>query len=175
MGRDKLSYLWQHRRTKAIDIILNNSTYPNPPPAANNVELVQQYYTDKCNKADHAPIGLQDTPWQHQFTCSSTEADCELQIQAFTETEVEKIMRALPNNKASGYDGVTYETIKATKQASCPALTNIFNACLINGKVPDSWKGALIIIIPKKDNVPDDPSTMKSCLPAKRPISVDRG
>ena len=46
-------------------------------------------------------------------------------------------------------------------QVSCPTLTHIFNVCLLNGKVPESWKGALIHRIPKKDNIPDDPSTWR--------------
>ncbi len=28
-------------------------------------------------------------------------------------------------------------------------------------RIPDSWKGALIHRIPKKDNIPDDPSTWR--------------
>ena len=68
----------------------------------------------------------------------------------FTFDEVDKVVSQLPNNRASGYDGVTYETIKATKPWSTQTLTNIFNICLINGKVPNSWKGALIHRIPKK-------------------------
>ena len=36
VSRDKLSYLWQHRRSKAIDIILNNSMFPSPPPTVND-------------------------------------------------------------------------------------------------------------------------------------------
>ena len=44
---------------------------------------------------------------------------------------------------------------------SCPTLRSIFNTCLLNGKVPCSWKGALIHRIPKKDNVPNDPSTWR--------------
>ena len=55
-------------------------------------------------------------------------------------------------------DGVSYKTFKATTQVSCPTLTHIFNVCL-NGKVPESWKGGLTHRIPKKDNIPNDPST----------------
>jgi len=32
---------------------------------------------------------------------------------------------------------------------------------LENKRIPDSWKGALIHRIPKKDNIPDDPSTWR--------------
>ena len=41
----------------------------------------------------------------------------------------------LSNNKPSGSDGVTYETLKATKQTSCHIVKSIFNTCWLNGKV----------------------------------------
>ena len=152
MGGNKLSYLWQQRRSKAIDIILNSSTYPSPIPAVSNVDLVQKYYTDKCSEVDHAP--LQDLPWQSQIMTGPV--GDKLHSQAFTEAAIEQVITSLPNNKASGSDGVTYETFKAMLQVSCPTLTHIFNVCLLNGKVPESWKGALIHRIPKKDNISDD-------------------
>jgi len=82
----------------------------------------------------------------------------------FTVTEVEKVLNDLPNNKASGLDGVTYETLKNNKQTVCPILTNIFNICLENGKVPESWKGALIHRIPNSrimERGPDPPYSQK--------------
>ncbi len=67
--------------------------------------------------------------------------------------EVETVLNNLPNNKASGKDGVTYETFK--NMQSHKILTTVFNVCLENKRIPDSWKGALIHRIPKKDNIPD--------------------
>lgn len=55
--------------------------------------------------------------------------------------------------------GVIYETLRATRPTSTQTLTHIFNSCLINEKVSDSWKDALIHRIPKRENIPDDPST----------------
>ena len=40
--------LWQHRRSKAIDRILNNSMFPSPPPTVNDTTDVYKYYTAKC-------------------------------------------------------------------------------------------------------------------------------
>ena len=74
-------------------------------------------------------------------------------------TEVETVLHTLPNNKACGIDGVTYENLKTAQ--ICNTLTSIFNVCLENKKVPESWKGAGIYRIPKKDNVPNDPSTWR--------------
>lgn len=51
---------------------------------------------------------------------------------------------------------------------SCSTLRSTINTCLLNGKVPWSWEGALIHRIPKKGNVPEDPSTWRdiSLLPS---------
>ena len=48
----------------------------------------------------------------------------------FTCQEVETALHNLPNNKASGMDGLTYESLKTTQ--SCQILTTILNVCLEN-------------------------------------------
>lgn len=101
---------------------------------------------------------LDAPPWTGSlFSVQSSQLNTSL----FTVTEVEKVVNDLPNNKATGLDSVTYETLKTAKQTVCPILTNIFNICLENGKVPESWKGALIHRIPKKYNISDNPSTWR--------------
>ena len=74
----------------------------------------------------------------------------------------------LPNDKANSTEGVTYETLKATRQKSSHILKRIFNTCLLNGKIPRSGKGTLIHRIPKKTIVPEDPLTWRdiSLLPS---------
>ena len=47
VSREKWSYLWQHRKSKAIDIILNNSTFPSPPPTVNDTSDVHKHYLAK--------------------------------------------------------------------------------------------------------------------------------
>ncbi len=76
----------------------------------------------------------------------------------FTQAEVETVLRSLPNNKAGGMDCVSYEDLEATQPV---VLTSIYNVCLENKRVPVSWKGALIHRIPRKDNIPDNPSTWR--------------
>lgn len=48
VGKDKLAYLWQNRKAKAIQVILNDSKYPSAPACTNSKQLVQKYYTAKC-------------------------------------------------------------------------------------------------------------------------------
>lgn len=45
VGRDKLAYLWQNRKSKEIQIILNNNVNPDTPISLNNVQFVQ----NDCN------------------------------------------------------------------------------------------------------------------------------
>ncbi len=165
VGKNKLTYLWQHRRAKAIDIILNDCMFPMPPLDPGNTEQVYNYYWKKC-QSDPTNITLELPPWKDDLDNITTESPPP--TSAFTIEEIEKVIVNLPNNKASGSDGVTYENLKATRQTSCYILKSIFNTCLINGKVPSSWKGALIHRIPKKDNIPEDPSTWRdiSLLPS---------
>ena len=47
VSENELAYPWEHRRSKAIDIILNHSTYPEPPPTISDVDKVYDYYTAK--------------------------------------------------------------------------------------------------------------------------------
>ena len=45
---NKLSYHWQNKRSKAIQIVLNNSEFPNPPTCPSNCDQVQSYYELRC-------------------------------------------------------------------------------------------------------------------------------
>ena len=122
------------------------------------MDKVYEYYKAKyLSKQTHQQTS--SPPW-----CGTPNLDNPIShptTSDFTTEEIAKVLISLPNNKACGADGVTYELLKATKQFSIVALTQIFNVCLVNRKVPDSWKGAIIYKIPKKNNIPEDPSTWR--------------
>ena len=110
------------------------------PPTVNNTTDVYNYYMAKCQSP---PIQtLTPPPWSTSL--ETVIPDYYPSTAKFTFEEVDKVISHLPNNSAIGYDGVTYETIKARKPQSTQILTYLFNTCLINGKVPGSWKGAPI-------------------------------
>lgn len=158
VSRDEIAYLWNNNRTKAIRVILNNSTFTEPLPSMNDTERVYKYYCDK-NQADATGERLATPPWLDALELNPPTETPNTSL--FTSQEVLRVIESLPNNKACGSDGVTYETLKSTKQWTCTALTQIFNVCMTNEKIPDSWKGALIHRIPKKDNIPDNPATWR--------------
>ncbi len=104
VSRNKLAYLWQYRRSKAIQVILNNSEYPDPPPCPSDITAIQTYYDSKCLN-QRSNEDLPSPPWclnvpppKPTFFPKTTH---------FTQQEVETVLKNLPNNKASGKDGVT--------------------------------------------------------------------
>ncbi|KAF3837888.1 hypothetical protein F7725_009656 [Dissostichus mawsoni] len=127
VSRNKLAYLWQTRKSKAIDIILNNSCFPENPAHSN----VYNHYKAKCQTVPRA-TPLATPPWYNFI--DRIEPGYFPDTQDFTTEEVDAVLASLPNNKASGSDGVIYETLRATRPTSTQTLTHIFNACLINEK-----------------------------------------
>lgn len=145
---NKLIYLWQHRKAKAIDIIISNSCFPEPQPAISNTVTVCDYYKATCQNTPRTDTPLATPPWHSSV--EKIEPGYYPHTGLFTMKDVDAVLASLPNNKASGSDGVIYETLKATRPMSTQTITHISNACLINESVPNSWKGALIHRIPKK-------------------------
>lgn len=85
----------------------------------------------------------------------------------FTEEEVATALRNLPNGKASGPDNVPNEVLKAAAagEEGIRELTRVLNTCMTEGTFPATWKKARVVLIPKKDKAPDNPS-------AFRPLSM---
>ena len=69
----------------------------------------------------------------------------------FQNWELEKCIAALPTDKAPGWDGIPYEVITALGQEMQERLLLAINGLWATGGVPDSWKEALLIGIPKKE------------------------
>jgi exonuclease III len=67
-----------------------------------------------------------------------------------TQEEISNVIKNLPNNKAPGTDGLTYEFYKMTEDTITPVLYGVFNHALSSGIMPTSWCKSLISLIPKK-------------------------
>ena len=79
--------------------------------------------------------------------------------------ELNKPISRLKANKAPGSDGYPSEWYKTFKFQITPMLLNCFNHTLRTGEAPQSWKEAVISIIPKEGQ------DKKEC-GSYRPISV---
>ena len=72
VSKNKLTYLWQHRRKKAIDIILNNCIFPTSPPESGNPEQVYDYYRQKCESMPSTKL-RELPPWNNDIDITATE------------------------------------------------------------------------------------------------------
>ena len=70
-------------------------------------------------------------------------------------TEVSAAIKRLKRNKAPGNDNITADVLKDVGEAIVQMFTNMFKRCLREGKLPNSWKDASVIIIHKKGDPAD--------------------
>ena len=78
--------------------------------------------------------------------------------------EVQRILRGLKVNKATGPDGLSNRLLKLAAPAIAKSLATIYNASLENGVVPGEWKAANVSPIFKSGD--------KTSLNNYRPISI---
>jgi hypothetical protein len=70
---------------------------------------------------------------------------------AFSEEEMEPLLRATSNNSALGSSGIGWSLLKKGWDATKDHLIDIYNACLLLGHHLVRWKEAKVVAIPKLD------------------------
>ena len=82
-----------------------------------------------------------------------------------TADEIETVIKKLPTHRSPGADSFTGEFYKAFKEELTPILHRLFEKIQTDGRLPNSFYEASIILIPKPDK-----DTMKK--ETFRPISL---
>lgn len=72
------------------------------------------------------------------------------EIPHITTEEMEKALRQLKNSKCPGTDNITAKMIKLGDQTLLNSITALFNKCLHEGRIPEKWLEAEVILIFKK-------------------------
>ena len=70
-------------------------------------------------------------------------------------SEVRVAIKRLKHGKAPGEDNITTVVLQDGGEPIIKALTQLFNRCLSDGRVPSSWKNASVVLIHKKGDTAD--------------------
>ncbi|GBB97321.1 hypothetical protein RclHR1_29670002 [Rhizophagus clarus] len=92
------------------------------------------------------------TFWQHIYKTKPKPQILKDQLIApITSSELQMTIQSLPNNKAPGPTGITYEFWKHFPKRHHTILLTLFNNILQTGHIPSAWKSALLYPIPKPE------------------------
>lgn len=103
-------------------------------------EEIQQFYEKLYTSTIPNPYG----PPKHILNVGSEEMpDISLQ-------EIEYALQKMKNGKSPGEDQITSEMLKMGGKVLREAVRILLNKCLMEGRIPESWNNAEIVLIHKK-------------------------
>ena len=76
--------------------------------------------------------------------------------------EVENLISELSENSGPGYSAIPTKLIKATAKSLSPFISGLFNKCLIESKIPDDWKMAIVTPLFKNKGSETDVNNYRS-------------
>lgn len=82
-------------------------------------------------------------------------------IQPVTTAEVLEAAGSMKSNKAPGMDGIPNLVLKEAIKTRPEVFANLYTRCLAEGKFPLQWKRQRLVLIPKGDKPPEQPSSYR--------------
>ncbi|GES99708.1 RNA-directed DNA polymerase from mobile element jockey-like [Rhizophagus clarus] len=127
-----------------------------------NPETIEQetinHYQTVGNSTSHHNMPnyhtIHDLPpsWQEVYRPKNTpQADRDSLLIPISQEELTNVIKNLPNNKAAGPNGLTYEIWKKFPSNHYDLIVNLFNDIMNSKTIPSRWQEALLYPIPKPE------------------------
>lgn len=82
-------------------------------------------------------------------------------VPLITREELLRACERIGNTKASGMDNIPNIALKTAIKAVPELFLDMYNACLVKGTFPRRWKRQRLVLLPKGNKPPDDPSSYR--------------
>ena len=128
------------------------------------LQRIVRNYCEELYAKKFENLGEMDT-FLEKYNLPKLNEEAENVNRPITAEEIEAVIKKLPTHKSPGPDGFTGEFYKAFKEELTPILHRLFQKIQTDGRLPNSFYEASIILISK----PDKDTTKKEKF---RPISL---
>lgn len=82
-------------------------------------------------------------------------------IPLVTTDELMEANNRIGNNKAPGLDNIPNVAFKTAVKAAPEMFLDMYNTCFAEGVFPERWRRQRLVLLPKGDKPPDDPSSYR--------------
>jgi len=155
-GERSTKYFYSRFKSRHNTAAIDKIKIPNNAGTSSSIEVlhyIKEYYSHMYQSE---PIKAEAVNRITEGLPQVEISDNQNLIKYITKEEIIKVIRCLPNNKAPGTDGITYEFYKELIEESSSVFEKIFNDVIEKGKMPSSWYKNVITLIPKKSEELED-------------------
>ena len=134
----------------AYKIVLNKTkgNKANAPIGPNIMANIVAGLFPQRNQRNHNAVYVEMPPSEHTFPPVTTE-------------ELKEATKQIKLNSSPGLDGIPNQVIKAAINKRPELFTHLYNVCLQEGTFPQRWKRQRLVLIPKGDKPPEEPSSYR--------------
>ena len=143
--------------TKTHEAIMKNNT-EDIPDTKKQAEILITHYA----KMSSLPNRAEDRRRLREFHAQNIDHNITTQ---FTPVMTWRTIKSTKNSSSTGPDNISYIHLKHLGPHAIRLLTEIFNHSITHNAIPNIWKRASILPIPKEGKTPTDPGS-------HRPISL---